>query len=59
MLMLFRNLLVEESGQDLIEYSLLAGLISLVAVTMILNVGNGVNGVWVGVDGQMDAIPSP
>ena len=55
----FKILLSEDSGQDLIEYSLLAGLISLAAVTMILNVGNGVNGVWTGVDGQMSNIPSP
>jgi len=44
-------------GQDLIEYALLAGFISLAAVTMIINVGTGVNGVWGGVDAQMQAIP--
>ena len=46
-------------GQDLIEYALLAGLISLMAVTAVLNVGGGVNGVWGGVDTQMQAVPSP
>ena len=44
-------------GQDLIEYALLAGFISLAAVTMIINVGNGVNGVWGGVETQMEEIP--
>ena len=49
----------DESGQDLIEYALLAGLVSLVAVAAVVNVGSGVNGVWVGVDSQVSAIPSP
>jgi len=45
--------------QDLIEYALLAGLISLMAVTAVLNVGGGVNGVWGSVDTQMQAVPTP
>ena len=49
----------DERGQDLIEYALLAGLVSLVAVAAVLNVGSGVNLVWVGIDGQMSAVPSP
>ena len=43
---LIGNLFVDESGQDLIEYALLAGFISLVAVTAITTVGTGVNGVY-------------
>ena len=54
-----KRFVADDSGQDLIEYSLLAGLISLVAVTVIINVGTSVNGVWVGVDGSMTSIPSP
>ena len=54
-----KDFLADECGQDLIEYSLLAGLISLVAVTTIINVGGGVNDVWVGVDGSMASIPAP
>ena len=46
-------------GQDLIEYALLAGLISLMAVLAITNVGSGINTVWVGVDTQVQAIPAP
>ena len=53
------KLLADDEGQDLIEYALLAGLISLVAVTAILNVGTGVNGVWSGVDSSMGSIPAP
>ena len=47
----------DTSGQDLIEYALLAGFLSLAAVTAILNVGTGVNGIWGGVDTQMQSIP--
>ena len=43
----------DTSGQDLIEYALLAGFISLAAVTAILNVGSGVNGIWGSVEGSM------
>ena len=56
---LAEKLYAGESGQDLIEYALLAGLISLVAVLTIFNVGSGVNGVWIGVDTTMGAIPGP
>ena len=44
---LIKNLIVEESGQDLIEYALLAGFISLIAVGAITTVGTGVNQVYV------------
>ena len=53
------TLFTRSDGQDLIKYALLAGLISLMAVTAVLNVGGGVNGVWGGVDTQMQAVPSP
>ncbi len=36
----------EDAGQDLIEYALLAGFISLVAVLAIQSVGTGVNTVY-------------
>lgn len=39
------KLVKDESGQDLIEYSLLGGLVSLACVTMVINVGGGVGGV--------------
>ena len=55
---LFSKLVREEAGQDLIEYALLAGFISLVAVVAITNVGSGVNGVYNNIDTQVKAIPS-
>lgn len=47
----------EDQGQDLIEYALLAGFISLVAVVAITNVGTGVNAVYNNIDGQVQKIP--
>jgi pilus assembly protein Flp/PilA len=54
---LLKRFVREEDGQDLIEYALLAGFISLVAVTMITNVGVGVNGVYSNINGQVALIP--
>ena len=54
---LFSKFVREESGQDLIEYALLAGFISLVAVLAITNVGTGVNAVYTNIDSQVGAIP--
>ena len=56
---LLLTLVNDTDGQDLIEYALLAGLISLAAVTAVLNVGGGVNTVWGGVDTRMQAVPTP
>jgi pilus assembly protein Flp/PilA len=47
----------DDQGQDLIEYALLAGFISLVAVVAITNVGTGVNAVYNNIDGQVKKIP--
>ncbi len=54
---LFKGFVRDESGQDLIEYALLAGFISLVAVTMITNLGEGVNTVYGNINTQVNAIP--
>ncbi|MEO5897240.1 MAG: Flp family type IVb pilin [Vicinamibacterales bacterium] len=40
---LFNRFVHEEAGQDLIEYALLAGLISLVCVVAITNAGTKVS----------------
>jgi pilus assembly protein Flp/PilA len=54
---LFGRFVREDEGQDLIEYALLAGFISLVAVVAITNVGAGVNTVYGNVNSQVQAIP--
>ena len=53
----FNRFIRGENGQDLIEYALLAGFISLVAVLAITNVGTGVNAVYNNIDSQVKAIP--
>ena len=56
---LLKNFVNDESGQDLIEYALLAGFISLVAVVAITQVGTGVNNVYGGLNTQVALIPTP
>jgi len=53
---LFKRFVHDESGQDLIEYALLAGFISLVAVTAITSVGTGINAVYGDVEAQVTSI---
>ena len=50
------KLVEDESGQDLLEYGLLAGLISLACVTMVVNVGGGVGGVYDNLEQQTAAL---
>jgi pilus assembly protein Flp/PilA len=54
---LLKRFVREEAGQDLIEYALLAGFISLVAVVAITAVGQGVNGVYGNINTQVGNIP--
>ncbi len=54
---LFNRFVRDEQGQDLIEYALLAGFISLVAVAAITAVGTGVNSVYTELNSQVDKIP--
>lgn len=42
----FRSLVRDDKGQDLIEYALIAGLVSLVAVTAMTNAGSSVQTIW-------------
>jgi len=47
----------DESGQDLLEYGLLAALIALVAVGAITSVGSTIQGVfWTYISGVINAI---
>jgi pilus assembly protein Flp/PilA len=52
------RLIAEDDGQDLIEYALLAGFISLVAIAAVTLVGQGVNNVFGGVKSKVDTIPT-
>jgi len=47
----------DESGQDLLEYALLVALISLVAYSAVMSVGNTINNVfWSYISGVIGAI---
>ena len=48
-----RALLHDDEGQDLIEYALLAGLISLVAVAMVTSAGEQVNGIFTKISAKL------
>jgi Flp pilus assembly pilin Flp len=49
------RLVREEGGQDLIEYSLLAALISVVCFTVLDNIGTSVNALFDYIDQQLTA----
>jgi Flp pilus assembly pilin Flp len=56
-LLLRRSALADESGQDLLEYSLLVALIALVAVGAVTTVGTTINTVfWTYISGVMGGI---
>ena len=40
------RLVRDEEGQDLIEYALLAALVSIIAITIIIAIGTNVNTVY-------------
>jgi pilus assembly protein Flp/PilA len=48
----------DEQGQDLVEYALLAGLISIVCVGVISSSGNKISSVWSAVDSALGTIPA-
>lgn len=50
-----RALSSREEGQDLIEYALLVGLISLVAVVAITAAGGSVNGIFTAIQTALAA----
>jgi len=51
------RLVRDDNGQDLIEYALLAGFISLVAIAAITLLGQGINGVFGGLNTKLATVP--
>jgi pilus assembly protein Flp/PilA len=47
----------DDEGQDLIEYALLAGFISLVCIIAITLLGTNLNAVWQGLAALVGGIP--
>ena len=58
MLNVIRNLKQDESGQDLIEYALIAALIALAAVTSMGVLGNNPFGWFAGVSNKLGTPPA-
>lgn len=54
---LLKRLIRDEEAQDMIEYALLAGFISLVAVTAITQISAGVGNVYNNLNTQVKKIP--
>jgi len=49
----------EEEGQDMVEYALILGLVSIVAVLAVTATGTAVNDIWTAVQGAVEgAIPA-
>lgn len=43
---LIKNFLVEEQGQDLIEYTLLLAFVCLASAALFINVGTSISTIW-------------
>jgi pilus assembly protein Flp/PilA len=41
-----KNFIVREEGQDLVEYALLAALLSIVSIAALTLLGTTISGVW-------------
>jgi pilus assembly protein Flp/PilA len=52
---LFNRFVREEQGQDLIEYALLAGLISLASIAAITTLGGAISGHFTGAGAAVTA----
>jgi Flp pilus assembly pilin Flp len=53
MLKLFRNILSDERGGEVIEYALVLGLLIVVAIAIISSVGTKVVGKWTSVKNSL------
>lgn len=55
----FRALVRDDSGQDIVEYALLAGLVSLIATAAVFASGTRVNAIWEGIQAVLEGTPTP
>jgi Flp pilus assembly pilin Flp len=54
---LFRRLVREEKGQDVIEYALLAAAISVVAIPTVPTIGSAVNNAFADINTKVSSMP--
>ena len=52
-----RTLVRDDSGQDLLEYALLVGLIALVAVGAVTAAGGSINAIFSSIAGSLAGVP--
>ncbi len=55
MLSSLRNFIINEQGQDLIEYTLLLAFVCLASATLFIGAGRSVSGIWVAVNSRLAA----
>jgi Flp pilus assembly pilin Flp len=54
---LLNRLMREEEGQDIIEYVLIAGAISVIAIPIVPAIGTAVSNAWNNVSTQVQSVP--
>ncbi len=55
MMQLLKNFLADDSGQDLIEYSLLMAFVALASAALFLGAGGSIAGIWSTTNSQLVA----
>ena len=50
---LFKNFMMDEQGQDLIEYTLLMAFVALASAAIFISAGNSISGIWSAANTQL------
>jgi Flp pilus assembly pilin Flp len=58
MMQLLKNFLAGDSGQDLIEYSLLMAFVALASAALFIGTGGSISGIWSTSNSQLVAANS-
>jgi Flp pilus assembly pilin Flp len=53
-----KNFLKDESGQDLIEYTLLLAFVTMASAGVFINAGNSIKGIWTSASSNLVAANS-
>ena len=53
-----RNMWQDDEGQDLVEYALIAALVSVVVIASITAAGVSIHGIWTSISGALTAVSS-
>src|SRR5689334_22017424 len=54
MTQLLKSFLVEDNGQDLIEYTLLMAFVALASAALFIGAGKSINTIWTTANGQLE-----